>query len=425
MTSPQAQRHGMRILPRDEPPRLELDLTQPDPIPDDGIARAVELMRSGRLFRYGETGDDVNDVAALECEFASLLGRRYAVGVNSCGAALFLALHAAGIGPGDDVLVNAFTLAPVPGAIAHCGANPVLVEVTPGCVIDLDDLRRKAALGAKALLLSHMRGHLADLDAVASVCEEFGLVLIEDCAHALGARWNDRLAGTFGRAACFSSQTFKHVNSGEGGIVVTDDDDLAARAILHSGSYMLYEQHKARPPLEAFAPLRGSVANYSMRMTAFAAALLRPQLSMLPERIERWNSLYRQVEGFLGRIPEIDTIPRPAAEHYVGSSIQFRFTAIPPSRIEQIIAICDDFGVHIKWFGARQARGFTSRPDHWAYVRSDNALPRTSSLLDTLCDMRIPTALTSDDCRTIGEVVGYAVSRTAPDVSRIPPNAVS
>jgi dTDP-4-amino-4,6-dideoxygalactose transaminase len=139
-------------------PRLTRDLTQPEPIPEDGITRAVELMRSGRLFRYGELGADQLDVSRLEEEFAALLGRRYCVAVNSGGAAMFLALKIAGVRPDDRVLVNGFTLAPVPGAILHASAKPVIVEIGADYVIDPDDLARKAeSSGAKVLLLSHMR----------------------------------------------------------------------------------------------------------------------------------------------------------------------------------------------------------------------------------------------------------------------------
>ncbi|OYW63881.1 MAG: hypothetical protein B7Z40_14520, partial [Bosea sp. 12-68-7] len=105
-------------------PRLARDLTEPEPIPEAGIARACELMRSGRLFRYGEMGADQNDVALLEQEFAAFVGRRYCVAVNSGGAALCLALKVLDLQPGEPVLVNGFTLAPVPGAILHAGGRP-------------------------------------------------------------------------------------------------------------------------------------------------------------------------------------------------------------------------------------------------------------------------------------------------------------
>ncbi|MDU0341287.1 DegT/DnrJ/EryC1/StrS family aminotransferase [Bosea rubneri] len=277
-------------------PRLQRDLTEPEPIPEAGIARACELMRSGRLFRYGEMGADQNDVAVLEQEFAALIARRYCVAVNSGGAALCLALKVLDVQPGEPVLVNGFTLAPVPGAILHAGARPVLVEIGADYVIDCDDLRRKArASGARVLLLSHMRGHIADMDAVMGACEELGLVLVEDCAHALCATWNGRAIGTFGEAAAFSAQTYKHLNAGEGGFLVLDDAHRAARAILHSGSYMLHEQHLSAPASDVIAGWEERTPNFSMRMTALAAALLRPQLRDLPRRVARWNAIHDRI----------------------------------------------------------------------------------------------------------------------------------
>lgn len=175
------------------PKHFDFDLTLPEPIPQEGIDRAVELMHSGRLFRYGESGaGDTDDAALLETRMAQLLGRRYAVGVNSCGASLFLALRSCGVHGGDPVLVNGWTLAPVPGAIDHAGAIPIVVEIDDELLIDTVDLREDTvdlrekahSSGAKVLLLSHMRGHIADVEAVTAICDELGIVLIEDCAHA-------------------------------------------------------------------------------------------------------------------------------------------------------------------------------------------------------------------------------------------------
>ena len=112
------------------PRRLELDLTRQEPIPQAGVDAALALMASGKLHRYGEVGGKPSEVSALEEAFSRELGVRYCVALNSCGSAMFLALKAAGVRPGDAVLSNCFTLAPVPGAIAHAGARPVLVDVT-------------------------------------------------------------------------------------------------------------------------------------------------------------------------------------------------------------------------------------------------------------------------------------------------------
>ena len=164
--------------------------------------------------------------------------------------------------PGDAVLANAYTLAPVPGALHAAGARPVLVEIDQDWHTDLADLETKAqASGAHFFLLSHIRGHIADMEAVMAVCERHGIVLIEDCAHTMGARWNSVRSGNHGRVACFSAQTYKHINSGEGGLLTTDDPELASRAIVHSGSYMLYGHHGAAPDEEVFAKVWLDSAN--------------------------------------------------------------------------------------------------------------------------------------------------------------------
>ncbi len=207
-----------------ELPILDLDFTEQPPIPQAGIDRANELMQSGRLFRYGETESGELDVAKFERRFADEVGTKYCVALNSCGASLAVALKSAGVQAGDTVLMNAFTLAPVPGAIAHVGAVPAFVGITEDYTIDLDDLRIAAdRTGSKFLMLSHMRGHIADMAKLMTVADELGLTVIEDCAHTMGASWDGKPTGTFGAVGCFSAQTFKHINSGEGGLLVADD----------------------------------------------------------------------------------------------------------------------------------------------------------------------------------------------------------
>ncbi|WP_372697329.1 DegT/DnrJ/EryC1/StrS family aminotransferase [Arthrobacter sp. JSM 101049] len=395
----------------DTVPHFDLDLTQPDPIPASGIARAVELMESGRLFRYGETAPGtLGDAAQLEQRFAQMLGRKYAIAVNSCGAALFLALRSSGVRAGDQVLVNGYTLAPVPGAIDHAGATPVLVEVTENCTIDTTDLERRASeSGAKALLLSHMRGHVSNMDEVVRVCNRYGITLIEDCAHTLGASWDGRASGTFGTAACFSLQTFKHINAGEGGIIVTDDDELAVRAILNSGSYMLYGQHAARPSEEAFEPLRGKVPNYSLRLSATAAAVALPQLDLLEERGKRMNASYQLLETLLKDVEGLRIMQRDPREGYIGSSFQFCLPEMEAADIGNFLATCLEHGLGIKWFGQERMEGFTSRPSQWEYVDERMLLSQTEALLSTLCDMRIPPAMTEHHCHQAAHIITHAI----------------
>ena len=394
-----------------EPVRpLDLDLATPDPIPEAGVERAVELMRSGHLFRYAEARGGASEAALWEEEVADHLGRRYAVAVNSCGAALSLGLHSVGVRRDDPVLVNSWTLAPVPGAVQHIGARAVLVETTRDLTVDLDDLERQAALHpGTVLLLSHMRGHIADLDAVTIICERHGLKLVEDCAHSIGGAWDGVPTGTRGLVGCFSTQTYKHLNSGEGGFLVTDDDEVAARAIVASGSYMLYGQHTRRPPLDVIDAIATSEPNHSMRLTSVAAAVLRPQLRTLPARVQEWNARYALVADGLSRLDGIRLPHRPAREHFVGSSLQFFLDDVPPDRIARFCETADDLGVHVKWFGAPRPAGFTSAYSSWTYAERPT-LPRTDEVLSTLCDIRIPLVLPLERCADLVAILAHALT---------------
>ncbi len=392
------------------------DLSAPDPIPEAGIAAALRLMRDGRLFRYGEDRSGLPEAALLEEEFAALVGRRYCVALNSGGCALYIALKAAGVEAGDRVLLNAFTLAPVPGAIEHAGAHAVLVDIDERYVIDIEDLDAKAAQsGAKFLLLSYMRGHLPDMQRLMAVCERRGITVIEDCAHTMGATWAGRQAGTFGAVACFSTQTFKHINSGEGGLLVTDDEDIAARAILRSGSYMLYAQHRARPDEAVFARHRYTTPNCSMRMSALAAALLRPQLELLPARVARWREIHATLVPLLEGIPHLRVPPRPAEEGFVPSSLQFSLVDLDEQRMRRFVDECDTHGVHVKWFGAEEPVGFTSRHLHWRYLADAAPLAGADRVLHGLCDLRLPLFMDGDDCRTVAAVLAEAMQAALED----------
>lgn len=389
------------------------DLGQPPDIPPQAQAHVLALMSSGRLHRYGEAGGASGPVAALERAFAALSGRRFAVAVNSCGAAMFLALKGAGVQHGDPVLMNAFTLGPVPGALDHIGAVPVLVEITDDLTIDLDDLRAKArASGARHLLLSHMRGHVCDMETLAEVCNAEDITFIEDCAHTLGASWAGRPTGTFGLAGCFSFQSSKHVNAGEGGMLVTDDPDLAARAILHSGSYMLYAQNGTVPEAAVMDRWRGVCGNYSMRMSDLVAALALPQLPLLATRVADWNASHDRIAARLTAHPAFALPRRPQAEAYAQSSIQFRLPAFDPVSMADFVQKARDKGVMVKWFGRAKAEGYTSAPQHWAGADA-TSVPHACAVQATLCDIRIPLGLTAQDCDLVADLLIMACDAVA------------
>lgn len=388
--------------------RFTGSFTQQEPVPEAGIEAALRVLRHGRLHRYNTAPGEIAETALLEEEFAAFTGARYCLAVASGGYALGCALRALGIGPGDAVLTNAFTLAPVPGAIASLGAVPVFVETTEGLTIDFDDLRAKAP-GARALLISHMRGHICDMDRLVAICADAGLLLIEDCAHTMGAAWRGTPSGRHGLMGCYSTQTYKHINSGEGGLIVSDDAAAMARAILLSGSYMLYPRHRAAPPPETFETLRYLTPNVSGRMDNLRAAILRPQLADLATQGRRWNALYRVMEAGLGETPGLRLIPRLEAEGFVASSFQFLLPDWPKARIATLLARAAARGVELKWFGAAEPQGFTSRHDNWRYAPPQD-LPRTDRILAGLIDMRLPLTFSPGDAARIARIIRAEVS---------------
>ncbi|MCD1616814.1 DegT/DnrJ/EryC1/StrS family aminotransferase [Salipiger manganoxidans] len=388
--------------------RFTGSFTQQEPIPEQGIAAALDVLRHGRLHRYNTAPGETAETALLEQEFAAFTGARYALAVASGGYALGCALRALGVGPGDAVLTNAFTLAPVPGAIAAVGARPVYVGVTEALVIDLDDLAAKLDQ-ARVLMLSHMRGHICDMDRLMALCDAAGVRVIEDCAHTMGASWNGTASGRHGILGCYSTQTYKHMNSGEGGLLVTDDAELAARAVMLSGSYMLYDRHLAAPPPETFAELKYLTPNVSGRMDNLRAAILRPQLAALPDQIARWNDRYRVVEQGLRDTPGLRLIDRPAAETYVGSSFQALVLDWPAPKVQALLARCAARGVELKWFGAAEPVAFTSRYDSWRYAPAD-PMPVTDRILAAILDMRLPLTFSLDDCAQIARILRAEIS---------------
>lgn len=382
--------------------------TQQEPIPDDAIEAALAVLRHGRLHRYNTTEGEAGETALLEQEFAQLMGAKYCLAVASGGYAMATAMRALGVKPGDRVLTNAFTLAPVPGSIASVGAEPVFVDVTKDLTIDLDDLGAKLNQ-AKVLLLSHMRGHLADLDRLMALCDAAGVVVIEDCAHTMGGAWNGVASGRSGLVGCYSCQTYKHVNAGEGGLLITDDAEVAARAIMLSGSYMLFERHLAAPPKEAFENIRYETPNISGRMDNLRAAILRPQLRNLPKQVARWNERYFALEAGLRDTPGLSIVARPDKEFIVGSSIQFLLLDWSAEAIAEVVRRCLKRGVELKWFGGAEPTGFTSRYDSWRYAPAQS-LPASDQVLAAIMDMRVPLTFSLEDCTLIARIIREEVS---------------
>ena len=379
--------------------------TQQEPINQEAIDAATKVLKSGRLHRYNTIENELSEAALLEEEYATYQQSKYCLACASGGYAMSVALKAAGLKLGESVLTNTFTLAPVPGAISNAGGNPIFVEITKDLILDLEDLSKKAEeSGARFLLISHMRGHLVDMDQLMEIVNENNLILIEDCAHTMGAQWKDQRSGNFGLAGCFSTQTYKHLNSGEGGLLTSNDEEFMARAIIYSGSYMLYERHGAAPSSKVFEDIRLETPNYSGRMDNLRASILRPQLKNLEKNITRWNERYQAVETALKEIKGIEVPLRFKEERYVGSSIQFRLPGITVAEAELFIKKNKELGVELKWFGNDDPSGFTSNHKSWKYVGRQQ-LNNSDEILSSLFDLRLPLTFSIDDCIHLSKII--------------------
>eukprot|EP00941_MAST-03F_sp_MAST-3F-sp1_P001000 g1000.t1 len=390
----------------------------------EGLENALSLMNAGWLNRYqpptigsnkGGADDPEKHAFLLKFEraFASYIGTKYALGVNSGASAIFLAIKCGAVPVGATVLTNAFTFNAVPSAIAHAGCKTVLVECTQTYTIDLDDLEAKIKeTGSKCLVLSYMRGRIPDVDAVVALCKKYDVYLIEDAAHAYGCEWKGRKIGSFGRASCHSTQANKLMNSGEGGILLTNDDEIMGKAICSAGCYEDYMlKHKEFcPPMELMLKYRMECINFSLRMTNLQGAILLPQVAVLDERRAKLNENY----AFLKKMLEEDariTVPSQLEEVTpVYDSIQFVVEGMSQEELRVYVKKVKDLGgFKLGIFGFMEnARNWRT----WKFLENleEHVLPRTDDYISCCCDTRLHLHATKKQLQDMARVIREALA---------------
>lgn len=383
------------------------NLHQAESIPAEARDAIDDLLRSGDLFRY-TAGSDA-PVSLLEGEFAEMMGSKYALAVSSCSAALFLSLLALDLPKGAQVLIPGFTFAAVPSAVIHAGYHPVLCEVGDNYRIDLTDFAAKLPK-MDAVIVSHMRGHTSDMNAIMALCNGADIPVIEDAAHSLGTLWHGRKIGTIGRIGCFSFQSYKMINAGEGGVMITDDADLVARAIIMSGAYE--HNWKKHPVLQdTFARWQNQLPLYNLRLSNLAAAVIRPQLSHLARRVADGLCNHDYVAARLSTSPFI-VVPSPLkGEVRAPDSIQFNLQDMDSAAVQAFAAAADKGGVKVQIFGQStdNARAFWN----WKFIPDLPDLPQTRAMLMRACDVRLPVQLTQADLDCVCEVILTALEASA------------
>lgn len=271
-------------------PLFDLRLEQED------LDAVAEVLRSGWLTMGPRT-------AAFEEAFAAHLGCAHAVAVNSCTAALHLAYLAAGVGPGDEVIVPAMTFAATASAVLYCGGTPVFADILGDhdFSIDPEAVRAKITSRTKAVAAVHFAGYAAPVDALRALCDEHGLALVEDVAHAPSAVLGGRKLGTWGDAGCFSLFSNKILSVGEGGLLCTDDDRIAEQARLlrsHAMTSGTWDRHTGRTTTYDVVGL-----GFNYRIDEPRSALGLSRLARLEDDIELRRGLTRRYRELLRDVP--------------------------------------------------------------------------------------------------------------------------
>ncbi|MEM7319420.1 MAG: aminotransferase class I/II-fold pyridoxal phosphate-dependent enzyme [Pseudomonadota bacterium] len=374
-------------------------------IPQSAREAIEAMLNSGDLFRY--TAPQDSPVSLLEAEFATLLGAKYALAVSSCSAALFLSLKALDLPRDARVLIPGFTFAAVPSSVVHADCVPVLCEVGENYRVDLADFEDRLD-DVSAVIISHMRGHTSDMDAIMAMCDARNIPVIEDAAHSLGTTWDGRNIGTIGRVGCFSFQSYKMVNAGEGGILITDDVDLVARAVIMSGAYE--HNWKKHPVLQdAFAKWQNLLPLYNLRMNNLSAAVIRPQLPELARRIVAGRINHDYMAERLNSSLVL-SVPEPLApELRAPDSIQFNLVGLKDTEVLAFVQAAADRGVDVQVFGLSQdnARAYWN----WKFISDLPELPQTRAMLMRACDVRLPVRLRRDELDLIADTLLSAADK--------------
>jgi len=263
---------------------------------------ATQVIANKQLFRYYSAASDTPPpmVAQLEKELRQKMGVPFALGVTSGTAALEVALGALGIGPGDEVILPAWSWISCFTVIARAGALPVLAEMDASLNLDPEEIDRLATPRTKAVLCIHFQGVAANLDAILEKTRKANIALLEDCASAVGAGYRDRRVGSFGDMAIYSFQNNKTITCGEGGAVVTHDPRLYERAVrMHDlGQYRPFHE-------QIHAPSETSFCGINTRMNELCAAVALGQLRKLDGMIAHLRSLNERLHDRIAGLPGI------------------------------------------------------------------------------------------------------------------------
>jgi len=388
------------------------------------VVAAVRVLTMGGLSRYHTSG--ISEVEKFEGELQEFFGVRHALAVNSGTSALICALVGAGVGPGDEVLVHAYTWVATAAAPLAVGAIPVLVEVDDSLTMDPADIESKITERTRAIIPVHMINLVANMDAIMKIAATHNLFVIEDACQAIGLTYRGRRVGSIGHAAAFSFNQHKNIKSGEGGALLTNDARVHVRALMYHdvGSYIRADGPGEDEPL---------FVGVNFRMPEIAAAILRPQLRSLDSLVDQRRKHRQIVLRELARLPQAGWCVSLHHDENAAANLTLKFD--DPNKASAFASVQGvnrmiDTGRHVytNWLPILARR--TAHPKNNPYrdrpheeELSERTCPKTLAILKRTCSISMLPELPSIPYqflmrRLLGQGM-TAASVAAPHVSKM------
>jgi dTDP-4-amino-4,6-dideoxygalactose transaminase len=274
----------------------------------------LRVLDKKRVFRYLAKGIEDSEASGLEAGYRKLLGRKHALAVNSGTAALIAGLVGVGVGPGDEVIVPAYTYIATAAAVIGAHAVPVIAEIDSSLNMDPSDFEKKITRFTKAVIPVHMRGVPARMDEILAIAKRHNLKVVEDVAQANGGMYRGKMLGSLGDVGCFSLQQYKVITAGEGGVVVTDDDEVYQRCGMVHDSAIRFWQGE------------GSIAGFpgvNYRLSELSAALALAQFQKMPSILARLRAVKARVIAQIRHAPGIKLQDVPDPDGDCGTAVIF------------------------------------------------------------------------------------------------------
>lgn len=369
----------------------------------------LEVVRSKRLFRFYGPEEGPSKVAELERAFAAFMGAQHAVAVTSGTAALTCGLHAIGVGPGDEVIIPAYTWIASAAAIISAGAIPVIAEVDKTLLLDPDDVEAKISPYTKAIMPVHMRGAPCPMDELMAIAKKHNLLVIEDTAQADGASYHGKRCGTFGNVGCFSLQFNKIITSGEGGMVVTNDHETWKRALMY---------HDVIAPLMEDLSSKELLIGTNYRMPELLGAVGLVQLRRLDGLLNDMRERKRMLKLGMSDVAKAKGIEfRQEVDEEGDTAIATVFFVDSPQTAGRIVEglqaenigaarlyepDVSDYHVYAHWTPILEQRTWTPEGGPWKHARRDisyskEMCPRSLELLGRAVHLDVSPLLTNND----------------------------